>query len=119
MWEGSALSLMPDPGRVAAFGSPHYAIAFARIECHYFQNRGFFERDDQLLANAGRLRSIPGVIVHGRYDLCTPAAIAWDLHKAWPEAELNIIPDSGHAMSEPGIIDGLVRATEKYKHRPA
>jgi len=118
-WEGSALSLLPDPARVAAFGDPHYAIAFARIECHYFQNRGFFERDDQLIANAHRLRAIPGVIVHGRYDLCTPVAIAADLHRAWPEAELNIIPDAGHAMSEPGIIDGLVRATEKFRQRPA
>jgi proline iminopeptidase len=118
-WEGSALSLLPDPARVAAFGDPHYAIAFARIECHYFQNRGFFERDDQLLAHAGRLSAIPGVIVHGRYDLCTPVSIAWDLHRAWPQAELNIVADAGHAMSEPGIIDGLVRATEKFKHRPA
>ncbi|MBN8997672.1 MAG: prolyl aminopeptidase [Rhizobiales bacterium] len=118
-WEGSALSLLPDPARVAAFGDPHYAIAFARIECHYFQNRGFLERDDQLIADAGRLRNIPGIIVHGRYDLCTPVAIAWDLHQAWPEAELNVISDAGHAMSEPGIIDGLVRATEKFKHRPA
>lgn len=118
-WEGSALSLLPDPARVAAFGDPHYAIAFARIECHYFQNRGFFDRDDQLIANAHRLRAIPGVIVHGRYDLCTPVAIAVDLHREWPEAELNIIPDAGHAMSEPGIIDGLIRATEKFKARPA
>ncbi len=115
MWEGSALSLLPDPARVAAFGDPHYAIAFARIECHYFQNAGFFDRDDQLIANAGRLRQIPGVIVHGRYDLCTPAAIAWDLHKAWPEAELTIVADAGHAMSEPGIIHHLIGATEKFK----
>lgn len=115
MWEGSALSLLPDPGRVAAFGSPHYAIAFARIECHYFQNKGFLDSDDQLIARAHLLRDVPGVIVHGRYDLCTPVATAWDLHKAWPEAELVIIPDSGHAMSEPGIVDALVRATEKFK----
>jgi proline iminopeptidase len=115
MWEGSALSLLPDPARVAAFGEPHYAIAFARIESHYFVNRGFFDRDDQLIANAGRLRAIPGVIVHGRYDLCTPAFIAWDLHKAWPEADLRIVPDSGHAMSEPGIVHELVAATERFK----
>jgi proline iminopeptidase len=115
MWEGSALSLLPDPARVAAFGSPHYAIAFARIECHYFQNKGFFDSDDQLIARAPLLRDIPGVIVHGRYDLCTPVATAWDLHKAWPEAELVIVPDSGHAMSEPGIVDALVGATEKFK----
>ena len=118
-WEGSALSLLPNPAREKAFTEDHYAIAFARIECHYFQNRGFLERDDQLIADAGRLRNIPGIIVHGRYDLCTPVAIAWDLHQAWPEAELNVISDAGHAMSEPGIIDGLVRATEKFKHRPA
>jgi proline iminopeptidase len=115
MWEGSALSLLPDPARVAAFGSPHYAIAFARIECHYFQNKGFFDSDDQLIARAPLLRDIPGVIVHGRYDVCTPVATAWDLHKAWPDAELVIVPDSGHAMSEPGIVDALVGATEKFK----
>ena len=92
-------------------------IAFARIECHYFQNGGFFETDDQLIARAGILREIPGVIVHGRYDLCTPAVIAWDLHRAWPEAELRIVPDSGHAMTEPGIIHELIAASEKFKAR--
>jgi proline iminopeptidase len=117
MWEGSALSLMPDAARVAAFGEPDYAIAFARIECHYFQNRGFFDQDDQLIANAHLLRDIPGIIVHGRYDLCTPVCIAWDLHRAWPEADLRIIPDSGHAMTEPGIIHALVSATERFKRR--
>jgi proline iminopeptidase len=115
MWEGSALSLLPDPARVAAFGEPDYAIAFARIECHYFQNRGFFDRDDQLIANAHLLRHIPGIIVHGRYDLCTPVFIAWDLHRAWPEADLRIVPDSGHAMTEPGIVHELISATEKFK----
>jgi len=115
MWEGSALSLLPDPARVAAFGEPDYAIAFARIECHYFQNRGFFDHDDQLIANAYRLRHIPAVIVHGRYDLCTPVFIAWDLHRAWPEADLHIVPDSGHAMTEGGIVDELISATEKFK----
>ena len=72
MWEGASLSLLPDPARVAAFGEPRYAIAFARIECHYFVNKGFFDIDGQLIANAGLIRHIPGVIVHGRYDLCTP-----------------------------------------------
>jgi proline iminopeptidase len=118
-WEGSALSLLPDAARVAAFGAPNYALAFARIESHYFYNRGFFDSDDQLIARAGLLRDIPGVIVHGRYDLCTPVAIAWDLHKAWPEAELNIVVDSGHAMTEPGIAGALLHATEKFKLRPA
>jgi proline iminopeptidase len=119
MWEGSALSLLPDPARVAAFGAPNYAIAFARIECHYFFNRGFLDSDDQLIARAGLLRDIPGVIVHGRYDVCTPVTNAWDLHKVWPEAELHIVPDSGHAMTEPGIADALLRATEKFKSRPS
>jgi proline iminopeptidase len=118
MWEGSSLSLLPDPARVAAFGEPRYAVAFARIEAHYFQNRGFFKTDGQLIDNAWRLKDIPGVIVHGRYDLCTPVSIAWDLHKAWPEAEYRVVPDSGHAMSEPGIIVELVRATERFKTRP-
>jgi proline iminopeptidase len=119
MWEGASLSLLPDPARVAAFGDPHYALAFARIEAHYFQHAGFFEHDDQLIANAGRLTNIPGVIIHGRYDLCTPIVIAHDLHKAWPEADYRIVPDSGHAMTEPGIVHELVSATERFKSRPA
>lgn len=119
MWEGASLSLLPDPARVAAFGAPRYAVAFARIESHYFRNAGFFEFDGQLIANAGRLSDIPGVIVHGRYDLCTPVAIAWDLHRAWPTARLRVVPDSGHAMTEPGIVDELVRATASFKDRAA
>jgi len=119
MWEGASLSLLPDPARVAAFGEPRYAVAFARIESHYFQNAGFFDFDGQLIANAGRIAEIPGVIVHGRYDLCTPVAIAWDLHLAWPRADLRIVADSGHAMTEPGIIDELIGATESFKTRPA
>jgi proline iminopeptidase len=115
MWEGSALSLYPDPERVRQFGADDYAIAFARIECHYFVNRGFFEADDQLLRNVGRLRHIPCTIVHGRYDMCTPIKIGWDLHKAWPEADFRIVPDAGHAMSEPGIIHELIAASERYK----
>jgi proline iminopeptidase len=117
MWEGTSLSLLPDPVRVAAFGEPRYAVAFARIEAHYFQNRGFFEFDGQLIANAHRLKAIPGVIIHGRYDLCTPITIAWDLHKAWPEADFRVVPDGGHAMTEPGIVAELVRATEAFKAR--
>lgn len=113
-WEGATLSLLPDPGRIARFGADHYAIAFARIECHYFMNQGFFETDDQLLRNAFRLKSIPGVIVHGRYDVCTPVKNAWDLKTAWPEADLEIVEDAGHAMTEPGIISRLVAATNRF-----
>ena len=114
-WEGTTLSLLPDAERQARFGDDHFAIAFARIECHYFMNKGFFERDDQLLANAGRLKGIPGIMVHGRYDVVTPLKNAWDLKKAWPEAELEIIADAGHTATEPGIFDALVRASDKFR----
>jgi proline iminopeptidase len=114
IWEGTTLSLLQDPERVRLFGAETYALAFARIECHYFVNRGFFERDDLLVANAPRIRDIPGTIVHGRYDVVTPARNAWDLHKAWPRAEMRIVPDAGHAMTEPGIIHEIIAATRKY-----
>lgn len=115
-WEAGTLSLLPDPQRVASFGGDHFALAFARIECHYFVNRGFFERDDQLLANAHRLRAIPGAIVQGRYDVVTPAETAWALHRAWPEAEFQMIADAGHTGTEPGIRDAVIAATERLKH---
>jgi proline iminopeptidase len=114
MWEGSTLALRPDAERIKAFGADRYAVAFARIECHYFLNGGFLERDDQLLANAHRLHGIPGVIVHGRYDVVTPLRNAWDLRSAWPQADLRIVPDAGHAMSEPGNIHELVSATRRF-----
>lgn len=114
IWEGTTLSLQPNEERVRQFGSDTYAIAFARIECHYFINGGFMERDGQLLEDAHRLADIPGVIVHGRYDVVTPLKNAWDLKKAWPRAELRIAADSGHAMTEPGIIHELVTATRQF-----
>ena len=114
VWEGSTLSLLHDENRVRNFADPDYALAFARIECHYFINRGFFDRDDQLLANAGEMAGIPGVIVHGRYDIVTPLKSAWELAKAWPDGDLRIVPDSGHAMTEPGIIHELVSATRRF-----
>ncbi len=113
VWEGSTLSLYEDPDRVRHFANEAYALAFARIECHYFVNRGFFEHDGQLLTNAHKIADIPGVIVHGRYDVCTPFRNAWDLHKAWPRAELRLVPDAGHAMTEPGIVHELVSATRR------
>lgn len=119
VWEGSTLSLFPDPARVASFADDHYAIAFARIECHYFVNKGFFDADDQLLRDAHRIADIPGVIVHGRYDMCTPFFNAWDLKKVWPKGELRIVQDGGHALSEPGIVDELIGATEAYKSHKA
>jgi proline iminopeptidase len=117
IWEGTTLSLLQDPGRVSAFGAAEYALAFARIECHYFVNKGFLEREDQLIADAGKIRDIPGVIVHGRYDVVTPLRSAWDLKQAWPEADLRIVPDSGHAMTEPGIVHEIVSAAERFSGR--
>jgi proline iminopeptidase len=118
VWEGTTLSLLHDPERVKRFAADDYAIAFARIECHYFVNRGFFARDDQLIADAGKIRHIPCVIVHGRYDVVTPLRSAWDLTRAWPEAELRIVPDSGHAMTEPGIIHEIVEAADRFAATP-
>lgn len=114
-WEGGTLSLFPDEARVAKFGEESYAIAFARIECHYFVNKGFFKRDGQLLENAGQLAPIPGVIVHGRYDVVTPVKNAVDLHRAWPQAHLRIVADAGHATTEPGIVHELVQATDGFR----
>jgi len=116
-WEGGTVSLVPSQERIDSFSSDAFAIAFARIECHYFVNRGFFERDDQLIANVERIRHIPGVIVQGRYDVVTPMKTAWDLHRAWPEAELVMVGDAGHAASEPGIVDALIRATNAFAER--
>ncbi len=116
-WEGSTLSLIPDSERVRRFSEEHYALAFARIECHYFINEGFFNADDQLIRDAGRLSGIQGVIVHGRYDVVTPVKIAFDLARAWPDADLRVVPDAGHAMTEPGIVHELVAATQRFAHR--
>ena len=113
-WEGRTLSLLPDFDRVRQFSEDYYALAFARIECHYFVNGGFFDTDDQLIRNAGRLKDIPGIIVHGRYDVVTPVKIAFDLARAWPEADLRVVPDSGHAMTEPGILHELIAATRIF-----
>ncbi len=114
IWEGTTLSLIPEPDRVARFGADSYALAFARIESHYFVNAGFFRRDGELLLEAGRLRNIPGVIVHGRYDVVTPAKSAVLLNKAWGGSDLRIVADAGHAMTEPGIVHELIRATRKF-----
>ena len=114
IWEGATLSLIPEPERVQRFGADNYALAFARIEAHYFINQGFFARDGELLENARRLAGIPGVIVHGRYDVVTPVRSAISLADAWPSAELRIVPDAGHAMTEPGIVHELVRATRRF-----
>ena len=115
IWESSALRLLPDQELIDEFSEPEKAVALARIECHYFTNDCFFETDNHLLEHVDRIRHIPAVIVHGRYDIICPLMSAWDLHRAWPEATLNIIPDAGHSTSEPGITDALVRATDGFR----
>ena len=114
-WEGRTISLLNDPARVAQFGEDDFALAFARIECHYFLHGGFFEEDDQLLKQIDRIAHLPGAIVHGRYDVCTPLKNAWDLHKVWPRADFRIVPDAGHAGSEPGILDALIDITDGFR----
>jgi proline iminopeptidase len=115
IWESSALRLLPDQELIDEFSEPEKAVALARIECHYFTNNCFFETDNYLLEHVNRIRRLPAVIVHGRYDIICPLMSAWELHRAWPEATLNIIPDAGHATSEPGITDALVRATDGFR----
>jgi proline iminopeptidase len=114
VWEGSTSYLNVNPDYVAKFDDGAYAAAFARIECHYFVNRGFLARDAQLLEDAGRLHGIPGVIVQGRYDVVCPARSAWDLHRAWPQAQLCLVPDAGHSAFEAGNIHELVSATDRF-----
>lgn len=116
LWEGRCATLLPDDSVRAKFADADAALSLARIECHYFQNRIFLEAD-QLLKQADRLRGIPGVIVHGRYDIVCPIDQAFALHRVWPEADLQVIPDAGHAVSEPGIAAALVAATDDFAER--
>jgi proline iminopeptidase len=113
VWEAVQLHLIPRPASIEKYRDPAVALPFARIETHYFVNGGFMA-DGQLLRDAGRLRDIPGVIVQGRYDMCTPPITAWDLHRAWPEAAFVIVDDAGHAYGEPGITDRLLEATDRF-----
>ena len=108
----SLLTLLRDDAHVDGTAEDAFALAFARIECHYFVNAGFFAQDGQLLRDVGRIRHIPTWIAQGRFDVVTPISGAWALHRAWPEAKLDIVKDAGHASSEPGIVDSLVRATD-------
>ncbi|MGH8324290.1 MAG: prolyl aminopeptidase [Steroidobacteraceae bacterium] len=114
VWEGATSFLRLNPGYVAKFQEDTYAAAFARIECHYFVNRGFFRSDNQLIEAVGRIRHIPAVIVQGRYDVICPMRSAWDLHRAWPEAQLRIVPDAGHSAFEAGTAHELITATDRF-----
>jgi len=114
VWEGATSYLFQDRTHIASSGQDEFALAFARIECHYFVNGGFLEHDDQLLRNIDRIRDIPAVIVQGRYDVVCPMRSAWDLHRAWPEADLKIVQDAGHSAFEPGIMHELLEATDRF-----
>jgi proline iminopeptidase len=114
IWEGSTSKLFPDLNLKQSFGIDAFAEAFARIECHYFINNGFLDPEDKLLLNIDRIRNIPAVIVQGRYDVVCPMISAWELHRAWPEAEFIVVADAGHSMSEPGIRTCLIEATDKF-----
>ena len=112
LWEGRTATLRPRRSVIDHFADPHTALALARIEAHYFVHDAFLE-PDQILRDAPRLADIPGILVQGRYDVICPPKSAWDLLRAWPRAELQIVPDAGHAASERGIVDALVRATRR------
>jgi proline iminopeptidase len=114
VWESTCLSLLPNAERVAQAADDRFAYAFARIENHYFVNHGFFASDGELLKRAQRLNDIPGVIVQGRYDIVTPMRSAWDLHKAWPAARLDIVADAGHTGTEAGLAAALINATDSF-----
>lgn len=116
-WEAATVTLVEDPAQVSLFANPTFALAFARIENHFFRHGGWLA-EGQLIRDAGELAGIPGVIVQGRHDVVCPAVTAWDLHRAWPGSDLVIVPDAGHSASEPGIIDALVRATDAFADAP-
>ena len=118
LWEGHVATLLPNEDLLESFGDPAKAVPFARI-CAKFFLEDFFLDENELLANVDKLAGIPGIIVQGRHDICTPPGAAWALKKAWPEAELWIVHDAGHSASEPGIVDGLVRATDKLAGKAA
>jgi proline iminopeptidase len=114
VWEGSTSFLLPSADYIASTGGDDFALAFARIECHYFVHGGFLECDNQLLRDAHRLEKIRAVIVQGRYDVVCPLRSAWDLHRAWPQADLRIVPDAGHSALEAGITHELIEATDRF-----
>ncbi|MEX0975679.1 MAG: prolyl aminopeptidase [Woeseia sp.] len=118
IWEGSTSMLIPSNQIAKVFGEDNMALAMARIECHYFVNNGFME-DGQLLRNIDRIRHIPAVIVQGQYDVICPAVSAWELAQAWPEARLHMVPDAGHAAFEPGNVDALIAATDRFSANSA
>jgi proline iminopeptidase len=117
VWEASTSFLFTSPDTVKSWSQDNFALAVARIECHYFVNRGFMRSESQLLDDVSRIRHIPATIVQGRYDLVCPATSAWDLHRAWPEAEMRVVADAGHSAFESGNTHELIMATDRYRSR--
>jgi proline iminopeptidase len=115
VWEGSTSCLAPNRALIEKTGGDDFAVAFARIECHYFVNQAWLAPPRDLLGNIAKIRHIPGVIVQGRYDVVCPMESAWALHRAWPEADLRIVPDAGHSAAEPGTVHELVLATDRFR----
>ena len=115
IWEASTSKLIPSQKSINRFGEDEFAEAFARIECHYFVNKGFFATENQILENIHKISHIPGVIVQGRYDVVCPMISAWELHQKWPKAKLIVVKDAGHSISEPGIRDALIEATDNWE----
>jgi proline iminopeptidase len=115
-WEGATVSLVPDPNLVATYADPAFAVPFARIALHYFVHGGWLE-PDQLVRDAGKLAGIPGRIVQGRYDAVCPPVTAWDLHQAWPDSTLQLLPHAGHAVTDRGVLDALMDATDEFRDR--
>ena len=113
LWEGQTITLLPDPAAIAKYGDGEYALAFARIENHYFVHQGWLE-EGQLIRDAYKLAHIPGVIVQGRYDMACPAQTAWDLHRAWPQADFHMVEGAGHAYNQPGVLELLMAATDRF-----
>lgn len=114
-WEGATVHLLPDDQTYLKFTGDHMAVSLARIECHYFINKCWWRSDSQLIDDVSKIRHIPAVIIHGRYDVVCPVKNAFDLHAAWPEADLRIVADAGHAFDEPGILRELMAAVERFK----
>jgi len=113
VWEGQTIRLLPDADTKEKHAQDAFSLAFARIENHYFVHKGWMD-EGQLLRDAPRLAGVPGVIVQGRYDVCTPVRTAWELHRAWPQADFQLVPDAGHAYNEPGILSRLIEATDRF-----
>ena len=116
VWEGQTIRLLPDVSNAEKHAEDAFSLAFARIENHYFVHKGWMD-EGQLIRDAAKLAEVPGVIVQGRYDVCTPVRTAWDLHRAWPQADFQLVPDAGHAYNEPGILSRLIEATDRFASR--